>query len=305
MESRDWSSDVCSSDRCRDYAQQAEKKLGTPKELVGPTGEKNYLFHEGKGVFACISPWNFPLAIFTGQIVAALVSCNCAIAKPAKQTPLIAYFMVNILHEAGVPKNVLHLVIGEASKIGNQLVKDERICGIAFTGSTATAKHINLNLAQRSNSIAKFIAETGGQNTMIMDSTSLPEHAADDIILSAFGSAGQRCSALRVLYIQNDIADRMIELLKGSVEELKIGYPYGNFDTDISAVIDETSQKNINDHIEKMTKDAKLIAKAKARNEQNKQEIEGGSFVLPHIFEIDSITQLKEEIFGPVLHIIR
>jgi len=292
-------------DFCRYYALQAELKLENPQELIGPTGEKNYLFHQGKGIFGCISPWNFPLAIFTGQVAAALASGNCVIAKPAKQTALIAYFMVKILHQAGIPRNVLHLLIGDAAKIGNQLVKDESICGIAFTGSTATAKYINLNLANRTGSIAKFIAETGGQNTMIMDSTSLPEQAVDDIILSAFGSSGQRCSALRVLYIQNDIADNMIELLKGAVSELKIGYPYGNFDTDVSSVIDEDAQKHINAHIAKMNKKATLIARAKAKDEHNELEIANGNFVLPHIFEINSINQLKEEIFGPVLHIIR
>ena len=283
-------------DFCRYYAAKAREDF-VPKELVGPTGEKNQLHLEGKGVFACISPWNFPLAIFAGQVVAALVTGNTVIAKPAEQTPLIANLAIKLLLEAGVPNDVIHLIIGDGAKTGSQITSNEKIVGVAFTGSTETAKNINLSLAKRDGPIATLIAETGGQNAMIVDSTCLPEQAVDDIIISAFGSSGQRCSALRVLYLQDDIAGKVIELLKGAMEKLKIGNP-ADPETDIGPVIDWEARKNLRSHIEKMKKTAKLIYAC--------EPVElNGHFLEPHAFEIKSIDILTKEHFGPILHVVR
>ena len=286
------------ADFCRYYAKCARDHFSTPLTLPSTTGENNQLFLHGKGVFVCISPWNFPLAIFTGQITAALAAGNTVIAKPAEQTPLIAHFVVKLMHKAGIPTDALHLLLGEGEKIGNTLVKDKRVSGIAFTGSTETARAINLKLAKREGPIPTLIAETGGQNAMIMDSTTLPEQAVHDVIASAFGSAGQRCSALRVLYVQDDIADTFIKLLDGAVEELMIGDPK-NFATDIGPVIDYQAAKALTHHIETMKKKYTLLTSTPL------PETLKGYFIAPHIFEIPSIEILSGEVFGPVLHVVR
>ena len=275
-------------DFCRYYALQSRQ--------ISQEKEANYI---GLGVFLCISPWNFPLAIFTGQIAAALVSGNSVIAKPAMQTPIIANYAVKLFHRAGVPTNVLQLLLGSGSKIGKLLIEDARISGIAFTGSTATALAINYQLAKRPGAPVPFIAETGGQNCMVVDSTALPEQVVDDVITSAFLSAGQRCSALRVLYIQEDIADKVLVMLKGAMDSIHAGDPR-LLSNDMGPVIDCDAASALYGHIERMNKEATLIAKVELGPHCN-----NGSFVAPHIFEIQSINQLHDEVFGPILHVIR
>lgn len=284
-------------DFCRYYANQAMNQWGEPITLPGPTGETNTLHVGGRGVFVCISPWNFPLAIFTGQIVSALVTGNTVVAKPAEATSLIAFRAVQLMHEAGVPTSVLQLICGYGHDVGAHLCSHPITGGVCFTGSTATAKAINLALAQREHSpIAPLIAETGGQNAMIVDSTALPEQVVVDVVRSAFMSAGQRCSALRVLYVQEDIADKIIELLKGAMHELVVGNPQ-QFATDIGPVIDASAQQGLLTHIERMKKEGHLIYQVNTH--------EQGYFVPPTAFEIDSIQQLEKEQFGPILHVIR
>ncbi len=212
-------------DFLRYYAMGARADFSRPWQLPGPTGESNQLSLRGRGIFACISPWNFPLAIFSGQVSAALAAGNAVIAKPAEQTPLIAAEAVRLLHRAGVPAEVLHLLPGDGARIGKMLLTDERLSGVAFTGSNETAAYINRALADRPGPILPFIAETGGMNAMIVDSSALPEQAVRDAIASAFDSAGQRCSAARILFVQNDIAERLIAMLKGAMAELKVGDP--------------------------------------------------------------------------------
>lgn len=285
-------------DFCRYYAALLRTQF-SEHVLQGPTGEYNALTLHGRGVFLCISPWNFPLAIFTGQVAAALAAGNCVIAKPAGQTPRIAAFAIKLLHEAGVPAEILHYVPASGTLTGEKLVPDLRISGIAFTGSTVTARRINQALAAREGAIIPFIAETGGQNTMIVDSTALLEAAVDDIVMSAFNSAGQRCSALRVLYIQEDIADTLITLLKGAMEALVVGDP-SDIATHIGPVIDQDAKEKLLKHISYLHGISKCIAKAPAPEENDY-----ANFVIPHAFEIASIRQLPEEVFGPVLHVIR
>ena len=275
-------------DFCRYYALQSRQ--------ISREKEANYT---GRGVFLCISPWNFPLAIFTGQIAAALASGNSVIAKPAMQTPIIANYAVKLFHRAGVPSNVLQLLLGSGSKIGSILIEDTRISGIAFTGSTATALRINYQLAQRPGGPVPFIAETGGQNCMVVDSTALPEQVVDDVITSAFLSAGQRCSALRVLYIQDNIADKVLMMLKGAMESMHAGDPR-LLSTDMGPVIDCGAASELHDHIERMIEEATLIAKIELG-----PNCKNGSFVAPHVFELQSINQLHDEVFGPILHVIR
>ncbi len=284
-------------DYCRYYAFCARKNLA-PVTLPGPTGEHNQLSLHPRGVIACISPWNFPLAIFTGQIVAALVAGNPVIAKPAQQTPLISFKSVQILHEAGIPKDVLQLLIGSGQLIGTALTSDPRIAGVMFTGSTETAKFIEKTLANRSGPIAMFVAETGGQNTMIVDSSALPEQAVFDIAQSAFNSAGQRCSALRVLFVQEDIAETLLAMLKGYMQELTIGEPQ-HLCTDIGPVIDEGARQMLQDHFTKMRNQATLIA------EVPMEKTLPGSYFTPCAFELSDLSILEGEIFGPILHVIR
>src|SRR5690606_18752061 len=227
-------------DFLRYYALQARERF-VPQELPGPTGESNQLSLHGRGVFACISPWNFPLAIFTGQVAAALAAGNAVLAKPAEQTPIIGFEAVKLLHRAGVPGDVLHFLPGDGATVGAAITRDPRLAGVAFTGSTETAQLINRTLAGRDGPIATLIAETGGQNAMIVDSTALSEQVVDDAVISAFQSAGQRCSALRVLFLQDDVADGMIEMLKGAMEELRLGDPL-DLATDVGPVIDEAAR---------------------------------------------------------------
>ncbi|MEE4246123.1 MAG: bifunctional proline dehydrogenase/L-glutamate gamma-semialdehyde dehydrogenase PutA [Kangiellaceae bacterium] len=290
-------------DFCRYYAMKAREDFAEPMVLPGPTGESNEIYLQGRGVFACISPWNFPLAIFIGQVAAALAAGNSVICKPAGQTTLIAHRAVQMMHEAGIPGDVLHYVPGKGSVIGQLLATDPRIAGVAFTGSTDTAVGINQSLASRVNSpISPLIAETGGQNAMIVDSSALPEQIVDDVIHSAFTSAGQRCSALRVLYLQEEIAPRVIEILKGAMNELVLGNPT-SLKTDIGPVIDDYAKTELEGHIQALKEAGALLA------EGNLPELvdgkpANGHFVAPVAFKIDSINDLEQEWFGPVLHII-
>jgi RHH-type proline utilization regulon transcriptional repressor/proline dehydrogenase/delta 1-pyrroline-5-carboxylate dehydrogenase len=285
-------------DFCRYYAAQARQQFEHPIALPGITGESNQLRLTGRGVFICISPWNFPVAIFTGQIAAALAAGNCVIAKPAALTPLCAAYVVRLLHMAGIPKEVLHFVPGSGSEIGMKLVSDPRIAGVAFTGSTNTARQINIALAQGQR-ILPFIAETGGQNCMIVDSSALPEQVVKDVMTSAFNSAGQRCSALRVLFLQQEIAPRVMEMLNGAMDELRIGDPM-RLSTDIGPVISLSAKIGLQQHSERMKKEARLI-----KAMQLPQESEHGSYFAPRVYEIENINQLQHEVFGPILHIIQ
>ncbi|MBA1272183.1 bifunctional proline dehydrogenase/L-glutamate gamma-semialdehyde dehydrogenase PutA [Stutzerimonas azotifigens] len=284
-------------DFCRYYALQARQKLGR-EELKGPTGERNELFHEGRGVFVCVSPWNFPLAIYLGQITAALVAGNTVLAKPAEQTSLIAARALELMFEAGLPKDAIAFLPGEGATLGSVFCRDPRVVGVCFTGSTDTARIINRQLAEKEGAIATLIAETGGQNAMIVDSTALPEQVVKDAIGSAFTSAGQRCSALRVLYVQRDIADRVIELLKGAMAELKVG-PTHLRENDLGPVIDAEAREGLLAHIQKLKGEGRLIAEARLPEGLN------GHFVAPVAFEIGGIHELTKEHFGPVLHVVR
>ncbi len=283
-------------DFCRYYANQARSQM-VPQLLPGPTGESNELHFFGRGTFVCISPWNFPLAIFTGQVAAALVAGNAVVAKPAEQTPLVALRTVELMHKAGIPKDVLQLLIGKGRVIGQAMIEHPEIAGVCFTGSVPVAQGINQTLAARKGAIVPLIAETGGQNCMIVDSTALLEQAVDDIILSAFGSAGQRCSALRVLLVQEAIADELQGMLIEAMDELKIGNPL-NPATDVGPVIDIRARDGLLAHCEEMEKQSRVIKKLEA------PEL-GGSFVAPHLIKLDSIDQLEKEHFGPILHIVR
>ena len=267
--------------------------------MPGPTGERNQIELHGRGVFACISPWNFPLAIFTGQIAAALAAGNAVIAKPAEQTPLIAAAAVRLLHEAGIPGEVLHLLPGTGEAVGAPLVADPRIAGIAFTGSTETARQINLELARRPGPIVPLIAETGGQNAMIVDSSALAEQVVADVLASAFDSAGQRCSALRLLYVQDDIADRLLAMLAGAMAELAIGDP-ALIATDVGPVIDAAAQEALEQHAARMEREGRLLYRCTLP-----AGTEHGTFFAPRAFEIDSAARLAGEVFGPILHVVR
>lgn len=286
-------------DFCRYYVQQA-RRLEQPEVLPGPTGESNELMLEGRGVFVCISPWNFPLAIFAGQVVAALAAGNAVIAKPAEQTRLIAYRAVQLMHEAGVPTSVLQLLPGAGSSIGTALTQHPAIDGVAFTGSTGTAQSINRTLANRYNTgIVPLIAETGGQNAMIVDSSALPEQVINDVIQSGFTSAGQRCSALRVLYVQKEIAPRVIEGLKGAMAELNVGDPC-KLNCDLGPVIDKRAKAALEKHIEYLKQQGQLIYQYTLPHTASPL----GHFVAPTVLSITRMRDLKAENFGPVVHII-
>jgi len=286
-------------DFLRYYATRCRADFSTPERLPGPTGETNDLSLHGRGIFVCISPWNFPLAIFLGQVSAALAAGNTVIAKPAEQTPLIAAKAVELLYQAGIPKDVLHLLPGDGPSVGAPLVSDPRIAGVAFTGSTETAKAINLALANRTGSIIPLIAETGGQNAMIVDSTALPEQVVKDAVFSAFRSAGQRCSALRVLFVQDDIADKLIEMLAGATEELRVGDP-AFLASDVGPVIDEDARRLLVAHAERMDREGKLLCQVKLHEDCVK-----GTYFAPRAYEIDNLAMLEREVFGPILHVIR
>ncbi|MBN8198740.1 bifunctional proline dehydrogenase/L-glutamate gamma-semialdehyde dehydrogenase PutA [Thalassospira povalilytica] len=274
-------------DFCRYYANRAEETFREGTVL------------EGRGVFVCISPWNFPLAIFLGQVTAALAAGNAVIAKPAEQTSLVAARAAELILEAGIPGAAFNLLPGPGRVIGNQLINDPRIAGVAFTGSTETAQVINQALAKRPGVPLPLIAETGGQNAMIVDSTALPEQVVQDAIISGFQSAGQRCSALRVLFVQEDIADKLCHMLVGAMKELRVGDPKF-LDIDVGPVIDEKSRKTLEAHAERMKKEAKLLHACDVL-----PECKEGTFFAPHCFEIPSLDVLEREVFGPVVHVIR
>ena len=286
-------------DFCHYYAKEGRNRFGAPIELPGPTGEKNSLHLHGRGVFVCISPWNFPLAIFVGQIAAALAAGNCVVAKPAEQTPLIGAAAVRMLHTAGIPADVLHFLPGDG-KVGAALVEDPRCAGVAFTGSTEVARIIARTLAGKDGPIVPLIAETGGQNALIADSSALPEQLVRDVVASAFNSAGQRCSALRVLCVQSDIADKVSEMLKGAMQELVIGDP-ADIRTDVGPVIDGPARDILEAHCRMLDGSARQIH----RCELPGGVTDNGSFFAPCAYEIDGIGLLKREVFGPVLHLVR
>ena len=286
-------------DFCRYYAAQAREKFSQPIPLPGPTGERNSLSLHGRGVFVCISPWNFPLAIFVGQIAAALAAGNTVVAKPAEQTPLVAALAVELLHHAGIPGGALAFLPGDG-RIGAALVAARECAGVAFTGSTEVARLIAQALAGKQGPLVPLIAETGGQNTLIADSSALPEQIVRDVVASAFNSAGQRCSALRVLFIQTDIADRVCEMLAGAMQELRIGDP-ADLRTDVGPVIDEAARGVLQAHARWLDSFATPIFTCPLDEEATRH----GTFFAPRAYAIDSIARLEREVFGPILHVVR
>jgi len=285
-------------DFCRYYGATATKLMSKSLRLHGYTGELNELSLHPRGIVLCISPWNFPLAIFIGQVVAALATGNCVIAKPAEQTPLIAAYAINLMHEAGIPVGAVQLLPGTGENVGAPLVADKRIKAVLFTGSTQTANYINQTLATRGGEIIPLIAETGGQNAMIVDSSALLEQVVIDAMVSAFGSAGQRCSALRVMYVQEDVYPRVISLLKGAMAELEIGDPCW-LSTDIGPVIDKEALNNLKSHVDSMQNNHEIIYQCSLPD-----ECATGYFMPPTAIAIDSINDLEKEVFGPILHVI-
>jgi RHH-type proline utilization regulon transcriptional repressor/proline dehydrogenase/delta 1-pyrroline-5-carboxylate dehydrogenase len=287
-------------DFCRYYANRGRQDFAADGyKMPGPTGEENLYKREGRGVFVCISPWNFPLAIFTGQIAAALMAGNAVVAKPAEQTPLIAYRAAQLWHKAGVPGDVLNLVIGDG-EIGAALVGHKDVAGVAFTGSGAAARSINQTLAVRQGPIVPLIAETGGQNAMLVDSSALPEQVVDDVIRSAFGSAGQRCSALRILCVQEDIADGLLRMLKGAMQELRVGLP-GDIKSDLGPVIDDEALQKLLQHKRNLGGFGKKICSINVPGNLPND----GYYFGPCLYEIDTVKALGEEVFGPILHVVR
>jgi len=284
-------------DFLRYYAKEARQKFAEPITLPGPTGEQNTLELHGRGVFVCISPWNFPLAIFAGQIAAALAAGNTVVAKPAEQTPIIGAIAVQLLHEAGIPGDVLHFLPGDG-KVGAAMTADPHCGGVAFTGSTEVAKLIAATLATKPGPIVPLIAETGGQNALIADSSALPEQIVRDVVASAFNSAGQRCSALRVLFVQRDIADKVCEMLAGAMQELRLGDP-ADIRTDVGPVIDDEARGVLEAHAKKLDSFAHRIHVLDAAVPVH------GTFFAPRAYEIDSLSRLEREVFGPILHVIR
>jgi len=283
------------ADFCRYYALQARTHFAEAKALAGPAGERNQLGLHGRGVFACISPWNFPLAIFTGQIAAALAAGNSVVAKPAEQTPRTALQAVKLLNEF-LPEGVVHCVVGDGETIGAPLVVDPRIAGVAFTGSVETAQRINQALARRPGPIVPLIAETGGVNAMIVDASALPEQVVDDVLVSAFQSAGQRCSAQRILFVDAGCAPRVIELLRGALAELKLGDPVEP-DTDVGPVIDASALRELSAHVKRLKESERLIGEATLPPGLK------GHFIAPVAFELPLERLPRTEVFGPVLHV--
>jgi RHH-type proline utilization regulon transcriptional repressor/proline dehydrogenase/delta 1-pyrroline-5-carboxylate dehydrogenase len=286
-------------DFLRYYSGLARAEFSTSMALPGPTGERNELTLAGRGVFACIAPWNFPVAIFTGQVAAALAAGNTVVAKPAEQTPGAAMACVELLHKAGVPGAALHMLPGDGATVGGALVADPRVTGVAFTGSTETARIINRALAARDGAIPVLIAETGGLNAMIADSTALPEQLVRDAVASAFDSAGQRCSALRVLFVQDDIATKVTKMLAGAMAELQLGDPM-RLETDIGPLIDAEAHAQLSAHADRMAKEGQRIAEAKLGPDARE-----GYFFAPQAFEVDGIARLTRETFGPIMHVVR
>jgi RHH-type proline utilization regulon transcriptional repressor/proline dehydrogenase/delta 1-pyrroline-5-carboxylate dehydrogenase len=287
------------ADFCRYYALQARAGFGAPSRLTGPTGELNDLSLHGRGVFACISPWNFPLAIFAGQVSAALAAGNAVVAKPAEPTPLIAARFVELLHEAGVSPQALQFTPAPGRLFGEVAFAHRALAGVAMTGSTATALTINRALAARGGPIVPLIAETGGLNAMIVDSTALPEQVVDDVMSSAFLSAGQRCSALRLLFLQEDVADVILEMIVGAMDELVIGDP-ASLETDVGPVITAAAAAGLAAHVAKMRTEARIV-KVCPLTAQHAH----GSFFAPHLIELRDAAQLTREQFGPILHVVR
>jgi RHH-type proline utilization regulon transcriptional repressor/proline dehydrogenase/delta 1-pyrroline-5-carboxylate dehydrogenase len=283
------------ADFCRYYALQARKHFATPALLPGPAGERNELHLHGRGVFACISPWNFPLAIFTGQVAAALAAGNTVIAKPAEQTPRVGLCAIEILREAGIPADAAICVPGDGETVGAPLVADPRIAGVAFTGSVETAKRINEALARRDGPIVPLIAETGGVNAMLVDSSALPEQVVDDTIISAFQSAGQRCSAQRILFVDEGVAPRVLQILSGALAELKVGDPREP-DTDVGPIIDPPACAALARHAEKLKRAAKLIGEAPT-------PATTGTFIRPMAYQLSLEELPRTEVFGPILHV--
>ncbi|MCK9606638.1 MAG: bifunctional proline dehydrogenase/L-glutamate gamma-semialdehyde dehydrogenase PutA [Methylomonas sp.] len=286
-------------DLCRYYAAGAIELFGQPQQLPGPTGEENCLWQYGRGVFVCISPWNFPVAIFIGQIAAALAAGNTVIAKPALQTSLTGMACVRLLHQAGVPSEVLHFLPGEGPVLGKQLLSDNRVAGVAFTGSSATARKINLQLANRNSAIAALIAETGGQNVMLADNSAHAEQLVIDVLKSAFNSAGQRCSACRVLFLPEETADAIIERLIGAMQWLRLGSPL-DLSTDVGPVIDQAALDKLTAHVAYLKSNAKLLYQLPIP-----AGLEKGHYFPPTLAEIASLSQLEQEVFGPILHVVR
>ena len=285
-------------DFCRYYAVEARRSL-SPRPLPGPTGEANQLRYRGRGVFVCISPWNFPLSIFLGQITGALVAGNAVVAKPAEQTPLVAAEAVRILHEAGVPPSALHLLPGDG-KVGAALVADPRVEGVAFTGSTEVARTINRTLAAKDAAIVPLIAETGGINPMIVDATALPEQVTDDVVTSAFRSAGQRCSALRLLCVQEDVAESIVEMIAGAARELTLGDPRES-STHVGPVIDAEAKEKL----DRWIADKEREGRVRFRWDWFKPLPGKGTYVSPAIIMLDRAGELRQEVFGPILHVVR
>lgn len=286
-------------DFCRYYAAEARRLFAEPQPMPGPTGEDNRLAYRGRGVFAAIAPWNFPLAIFLGQTTAALAAGNTVVAKPAEQTPLTGAAAVRLLHEAGVPTSALMLLVGDGSA-GAALTADPRIAGVAFTGSTDTAFAINRTLAGKRGPIVPLIAETGGLNAMIVDATALGEQVADDVITSAFRSAGQRCSALRLLFVQEDVADHMIALVTGAAAELKVGDPRQP-STDVGPIIDRSEADKLAAHIATWQGKGGVLFAGRTPD----GELSGGAYVAPTVIALSDAAALDREVFGPVLHVVR
>jgi RHH-type proline utilization regulon transcriptional repressor/proline dehydrogenase/delta 1-pyrroline-5-carboxylate dehydrogenase len=286
-------------DLLRYYAARARADFAAPRALPGVTGEDNSLALAGRGVFACISPWNFPLAIFTGQVAAALAAGNAVIAKPAEQTPLIAGRAIGHLLAAGIPDEVLAFLPGTGDSVGARIVADRRISGVAFTGSTETAQAINRALAARDGPIARLIAETGGQNAMIVDSSALPEQVVRDVVTSAFLSAGQRCSALRLLMVQEDVADRMLAMLAGAVVELRLGDP-AMIATDVGPVIDAGALAMLENYAATLARNHHVIARVPLP-----EGLPKGHWFRPVAIEIGLDAIPPQEVFGPVLHVVR
>jgi RHH-type transcriptional regulator, proline utilization regulon repressor / proline dehydrogenase / delta 1-pyrroline-5-carboxylate dehydrogenase len=283
-------------DFLRYYAAEAKRSFTTPKKLPGPAGETNHFALRGRGVFVCISPWNFPLAIFTGQIAAALAAGNTVLAKPAEQTSLIGYAAVKLFQKVGLPKDVLHFLPGPGSRVGAALTAHPDVAGVCFTGSTDVAQVINRTLAAKDGAIPVLIAETGGLNGMFVDTSALKEQVVDDAVASAFNAAGQRCSALRVLFLPVETADNFIECLIGAMGELQIGDPALST-TDVGPVIDEDARADLVAHIERMKREEKILRICDFPKK--------GSFVPPTLVEISSLDALTKEEFGPILHVLR
>lgn len=288
-------------DFLRYYANEAERIMA-PIALPGPTGETNELRLSARGVWVCISPWNFPLAIFTGQVAAALATGNAVLAKPAEQTPGVALAAVRLLHAAGVPEGALQLLHGPGETVGAALVAAPGIAGVVFTGSTQVAKIINRALAAKDGAIVPLIAETGGINAMLVDSSALPEQVVDAVVQSAFRSAGQRCSALRLLCLHEGIADKVVDMIQGALQELAVGDPAA-LATDVGPVIDREAFDNIQNHLQRLGSTSKVLPAFSCRAQAAPDLI--ANLVLPSAFEVSSLAEVKDEIFGPVLQIVR